>query len=124
VDGAEAQQQRDQILADAEAQAKDIRAQAEAEAAQYYSTFAKNESLAIFLRRLEGLRRIAINAQASGQPITLVLSTKSDIMNVLDKGPAIEGIPAVPVPDIKLSADALPPALSGPSTAAAASEDN
>jgi membrane protease subunit HflC len=84
---AEAKQEQDKILAAAEAEAKDIRAQGEAQAAQYYEVFAKNEHLAVFLRRLESLRKIATAAAKGGQPITLVLSAKTPPFDALESGP-------------------------------------
>ncbi len=53
---AKANATKDETLAKAEAEAKAIRAKAEAEAAKYYEIFAKNEHLAIFLRKLESLQ--------------------------------------------------------------------
>jgi len=95
---AEARQKRDEILAKAEAEAKDIRAIGEAEAAQYYEVFAQNERLAIFLRRLEALRKITANAASSGQPIALVLSSKTPPFDALEKGPQVgEAAPAAPL---------------------------
>ena len=97
---AEASQERDSILATAAAEAKDIRAKGEAEAAQYYEVFAKNERLAIFLRRLEALRMITANAAESGLPITYILNAKVPPFDVFENGPRGEkdlAAPAVPV---------------------------
>lgn len=88
---AEARQQRDRILAEAEAEAKDIRAQAEAEVATYYETFAKNEELAIFLRRLEALSNITTAARNRGEPITLVVSALTEPFRALYTGPETRG---------------------------------
>jgi membrane protease subunit HflC len=97
---AEAKQEQDKILADAQAQAKDILAQGEAQAAQYYKVFAQNQDLAIFLRRLEALKKITADAINSGQPIALVLSSKTEPFTVLDNGPQGQketAPPAVPL---------------------------
>ena len=96
---AEASQERDKILATAAADAKDIRAKGEAEAAQYYEVFAKNERLAIFLRKLEALRLITANAAKGGTPITYVLNAKVPPFDVLENGPQgqkDQAPPAVP----------------------------
>ena len=100
---AEAQEQRDNILADADAQAKRLRAEGEAEAAQSYEIFAQNQSLAIFLRRLEALRRMTGNAAAKQQPFTFVISTKTEPFRALEEGSELpsEGgmaFPEIPVP--------------------------
>ncbi len=83
---AEAREEEDKIIAEANASATHIRAQAEAEAAEYYDTFAKNQGLAIFLRRLEAIRRIAASASDRDQPLTLVLSTKSEPFIAFEEG--------------------------------------
>ena len=67
------------MLADAEAQAKEIRAEGDAKAAEYYSTFKKNPELAIFLRKLDSLRKVMQSKT------TLILDTDSapfDIMKM------------------------------------------
>jgi membrane protease subunit HflC len=97
---AEANAQADTIKADADAQAKDIRAEGEAEAAQYYKVFAQNEQLAIFLRRLEALKKITSDAIASGNPIALVLSSKTEPFGILNQPPQAANVgapPAVPL---------------------------
>jgi membrane protease subunit HflC len=86
---AAAQEQRDRILADAEAEARQLRAQGEAAAAESYSEFAKNQELAIFLRNLEALKKLARNAAQNGQPLTFVLSTKTPPFGILEKGPVV-----------------------------------
>lgn len=83
---AEAREERDKIIAEANATATQIRARAEAEAAEYYDTFAKNQALSIFLRRLEAIRRIAASASGENQPLTLVLSTKSEPFVAFEEG--------------------------------------
>ncbi len=54
----EAQSARQRILAFAQRRAEAIRAKGDQEAAQYYSTFREDESLAIFLRRIETLKKV------------------------------------------------------------------
>jgi len=49
---------RDRILAFAQRRAEAIRSQGDQEAAQYYTAFGKDESLAIFLRRIKTLEKI------------------------------------------------------------------
>jgi len=84
---AEAYQKRDLIIAEAVAKGKAIRAEGEAEAAKSYSTFAKQPELAIFLRRLEALAKLARNAAEKNEPITWVLSTKGPPFDILQTGP-------------------------------------
>jgi len=48
---------RDQILAFAEQQASEIRSQGSARAAEYYKHYGENENFAMFLRRLEYLKK-------------------------------------------------------------------
>lgn len=59
------------ILADAEAAAKEIRAQGDADAAKYYAVFKDNPELAVFLRKLDSLRKIMKSKT------TLILDTDS-----------------------------------------------
>jgi len=122
---AEANQQRDQIIAKAQAEAKEIMGRAEAEAAAYYDTFAKNESLAVFLRGLAAIRRIASDAQQSGRPMTLILSTKTPPFSLLEKGPGAieEGALAPPELPAVVPGDGAAGALVGPAGAAALSSD-
>jgi membrane protease subunit HflC len=54
----EARSAQKRILAFAERSAQTIRAQGDQEAARYYSVFKRDESLAIFLRKVEALRKI------------------------------------------------------------------
>lgn len=49
---------RDRIMAFAEKRAQALRAQGDQEAAQYYSAFRQDESLAVFLRRIETLKKV------------------------------------------------------------------
>ena len=46
------------IITAAEAEAKEIRAKGDAEAAKFYAVFKKNPELAVFLRKLDSLRKI------------------------------------------------------------------
>jgi len=85
---AKAQEERDRILAEGAAQAKRIRTDAEAEAAHYYDVYARNEKLAIYLRRLEAIRKIAAAASAAQRPITFVVSTKTEPFSLLERGVA------------------------------------
>jgi len=84
---AQANAQKEKILAEAEAQAKDIRSEAEAEAAKYYDVFAKDQDLAIYLRGLEALKKIAQDASANERPLTIMLSTKTAPFGILERGP-------------------------------------
>lgn len=59
------------IVTNAEAKAKEIRAQGDAEAAQYYAVFKENPELAIFLRKIDSLRKIMQSKT------TLVLDTEA-----------------------------------------------
>lgn len=85
-----ADQQRAAILTDAQAEAKKIRAEGDAEAAQYYEVFKANPELAVFLRKLDSLRRIM-----KGRT-TLVLDTNAAPFDLLNPGasnlkPAVVG---------------------------------
>jgi membrane protease subunit HflC len=89
---AEATEKAEMIIAQAEAESKSIKAQGEAEAAEYYDVFAKHRELSIFLDRLETLERIAEEAARAGQPLTMVLSTQSEIFKTLAEGAADMGM--------------------------------
>ncbi len=106
---AAAQEQRDKILAEAEAEAKRIRAVGEAEAASYYDTFARDQELAIFLRRLEAFRMMAQNAYNRDKPITFVLSTETEPFGILKRGPLDRGLdlemPETPQPPQQAAAE-------------------
>ncbi len=52
----QAQAEASNIINEGQSQATHIRAEADAKAAEYYAAFAENPDLAIFLRKLEGLR--------------------------------------------------------------------
>jgi len=88
---AEAREEAERIMAEADAEAKNIRAEAEARAATYYDTFARDETLAIFLRRLDAIRKIASDAAANGRPVTFVVSTQTEPFSLLEEG--IDGAP-------------------------------
>jgi membrane protease subunit HflC len=90
---AAAKEQRAKVLADAEARARSIRAEGEAEAAEHYEVFALDQELAIFLRRLEAIRQIAENAADRDQPITFVLSTKTEPFGTLEADPLERAAP-------------------------------
>ena len=57
----DAESVQQQILAFAERRAQAIRDEGDREAAKYYSTFAKDENLAIFLRRIQALKEMLPN---------------------------------------------------------------
>ncbi len=67
---AEATSERDKIMAFAESRAQQIKAEGDAKAADYYSTFTRNEDFAIFLRKNEALREML------GHNTTFLLDTK------------------------------------------------
>ena len=75
-----AEQSRAEILTNAEATAKSIRAEGDAEAAKYYEVFKENPELAVFLRKLDSLRRIM-----KGRT-TLVLDTNAAPFDLLKPG--------------------------------------
>jgi len=81
---AQAKTKAAKIVAEAEAQAKMLKAEGEAEAAKYYAVFKKNPSLAIFLRKVEALKR------SVGKKTTLILDTDSVPFDLLDKNPLKE----------------------------------
>ena len=72
----EAQSARDRILAFAERRAQAIRSQGDREAAQEYASFAENEDFAIFLRKVEALKKML------DHNTTFVLS--ADSLGILD----------------------------------------
>jgi len=81
---------RQVVLTDAEAAAKEIRAQGDADAAKYYAVFKKNPELATFLRKLDSLRKIMKSRT------TLVLDTDSAPFDLM-KMNADKLKPAAPV---------------------------
>ena len=72
----EAKSARDRILAFAERRAQAIRSQGDREASQEYANFAKNEEFAIFLRKVEALKKML------DHNTTFVLS--ADSLGILD----------------------------------------
>lgn len=72
----EATSARERILAFAERKAQSIRSQGDREAASQYENFAKNEEFAIFLRKIEALRKML------DHNTTFVLS--ADSLGILD----------------------------------------
>ncbi|MFW6457655.1 MAG: SPFH domain-containing protein, partial [Planctomycetota bacterium] len=83
---AEANNEAENTLSDAESEAKNIRSEGEAAEAKYYDEFAQQPELAIFLRRLEALRKIAEKARDADRPITFVLDPKTEPFSVLSRG--------------------------------------
>ncbi len=76
----EADQEKMNILTEAQAQAKGIRAEGDAEAAKYYAKFKENPELAIFLRKLDSLKKVM------GKKTTLILDTDSAPFDILKMG--------------------------------------
>ena len=74
-----------QVLAKAEAEAREIRAQGDAEAATFYAVFQENPELAEFLRKLDSLRLIMRNQT------TLVLDTNVAPFDLLKPGSEVLG---------------------------------
>ena len=74
---AQADSERDQMLAKAEAEARKLRAEGDAAAAQYYQTFAKNPDLATFLRKLEVMQ------DTLKEKSTVILSTETEPFDLL-----------------------------------------
>jgi membrane protease subunit HflC len=88
----EAASARERILAFAERRAQAIRSQGDREAAVQYESFAKNEEFAIFLRKIEALRKML------DHNTTFVLSADSlGILDWFNKDPSATR-PAVPQP--------------------------
>jgi membrane protease subunit HflC len=93
----EATSARDRILAFAERRAQTIRSQGDREAAKEYESFAKNEEFAIFLRKVEALKKML------DHNTTFVLSADSlGILDWFNRAPGPEGPsaarPAGPAP--------------------------
>ncbi len=112
---AQARAEREKILAEADAQAKETRSTAEAEAARYYQTFAQDQDLAIFLRRLEAFADIAQAALEKNQPLTILLSTKTEPFGILERGPIERSAEAQQLPELPEL-----PVLRGPEAAPSA----
>ena len=88
----EAASARERILAFAERRAQAIRSQGDREAAVQYESFAKNEEFAIFLRKIEALRKML------DHNTTFVLSADSlGILDWFNKDPSATR-PVVPQP--------------------------
>ena len=90
----EAASARDRILAFAEKRAQSIRSQGDREASAEYATFARNEDFAVFLRKVEALRKML------DHNTTFVLSADSlGILEWFDRDPggvagtAVSGAP-------------------------------
>lgn len=87
----EATSARERILAFAERKAQAIRSQGDREAAVQYQYFAKNEEFAIFLRKIEALRKML------DHNTTFVLSADSlGILDWFNKDPAAKAEARVP----------------------------
>ena len=80
---AAADSQRNQTLAQAEAEAKHIRAEGDAKAAESYQVFEKNPELAMFLRKLEVLEGTLKKKS------TVVLSTETEPFDLLQGDKAL-----------------------------------
>jgi len=78
---ANAESQRDQILALARSEAERIRGEGDAEAARYYKVFAENPELAIFLRQIRALREVAKDKT------TVILDTTTPPFNLFKEEP-------------------------------------
>ena len=84
----EATSARDRILAFAERRAQTIRSQGDREAAKEYESFAKNEDFAIFLRKVEALKKML------DHNTTFVLSADSlGILDWFNRAPGQDGPP-------------------------------
>jgi len=66
-----------QVLTDADAEAKRIRAEGDAQAVKYFADFQKNPELAMFLRKLDSLKKVM------GAKTTLILDTDSAPFDIL-----------------------------------------
>ena len=80
---ANAESERDKILAAAEAEAKRIMGEGDALAAKYYEVFAENEELAIFLRKLDALRKTL------EEKTTVILDTGMPPYDLLEEMPEL-----------------------------------
>ncbi len=72
--------ERDEIIAKASAEAKILMGQGDAEAAKSYEVFAENEDLAIFLRKIDALRKTL------AKRATVILTTDNPPYDLLEKG--------------------------------------
>ncbi len=82
---AEAESERDRIITRAEAGAKRIMGEGDALAARYYTVFAENEDLALFLRKLDALQ------ETLKEKTTVVLHTGMAPYDLLEKMPDVMG---------------------------------
>lgn len=80
-----ADNERMNILTNAEAEAKKIRAEGDSEAAKHYAVFSQNPELAIFLRKLESMKRLM------GTRTTLILDTNYAPFDILKYGTSLSG---------------------------------
>ena len=80
---AAAESERDRTLAMAEAEAKRIRGEGDALAAKYYEVFSENEELAIFLRKLDALKKTL-----KGKT-TVILDTGTPPFDLLEEMPEL-----------------------------------
>ncbi|MBQ7403599.1 MAG: hypothetical protein IJW05_09180 [Lentisphaeria bacterium] len=79
---------RMRILTEAEAQAKKLRAEGDAAAAAHYAVFRENPQLALFLRKLDSMKRLM------GERTTLILDTNYAPFDILKYGETLPGEPA------------------------------
>lgn len=77
---AEADRYRTETVAAANAEAKRLMGEGDAEAAKYYEVFAKDEDLAIFLRKLEALKK-TLKKRA-----TVILTTEDQPYDLFEEG--------------------------------------
>jgi len=80
---------RDQILAFADAKAKDIRTEGDRAAAKYYSQFAENPELSIFLRSLESLEK-----ELSSKSQILLDGSELPAVKFFREGPSLHNAPS------------------------------
>lgn len=73
----QAESQRDTLLADARAEAKVKRGEGDAKAAEHYKAFAKHRELAIWLRKIEALKKLLT------ERTTLLLDTRTQPFDLL-----------------------------------------
>jgi membrane protease subunit HflC len=92
----EADSQREQIIALANSEAIRIRGEGDAEAARYFTVFAENPELAIYLRKIKALR------EATRDNTTVILDTTTPPFDLLVSEPPA---PRLVVPPEKIGAD-------------------
>ena len=76
---------RMQVLTEAEAEAKKLRAEGDAAAAAHYAVFRDNPELALFLRKLDSMKRLM------GNRTTLILDTSYAPFDILKYGTTLSG---------------------------------